>query len=126
MRPCAGQTDLFYSHDRDDIEEARALCGTCDERDECLSRAQRNREPGGVWGGQLVSDGQVVRLGAHYRRPGPPQRQWTEAEDAQLRLMRYSGLTWHQTGKRLGVTAAAAAKRFRYLARLVAAELTGT
>ncbi|HEY5663337.1 MAG TPA: WhiB family transcriptional regulator [Ilumatobacter sp.] len=65
-------TALFFSDHLLDIARAKAICGRCARRRDCLADALERQEPWGVWGGELLSGGRVV---AH-KRPGgrPPNR----------------------------------------------------
>lgn len=42
--------DLWFSDHGDDINEARAICGRCPVRDDCLAEAMKVDEDG-IWGG---------------------------------------------------------------------------
>lgn len=53
-------TPLFFSDEIPDIELAKAICSTCPLVGPCLRSALARREPVGVWGGQLFSDGVVI------------------------------------------------------------------
>jgi len=53
-------TALFFSDEIPDIELAKAICSTCPLVEPCLRGALARREPVGVWGGQLFSDGVVI------------------------------------------------------------------
>ncbi len=64
-------TALFFSDDTYDIAKAKHICGTCPVRSECLAGALERREPLGVWGGELFSDGHVI---AYKRRRGRPPK----------------------------------------------------
>jgi hypothetical protein len=64
-------THLFFSDDVYDIARAKAICSKCSQRDTCLSDALTNREPWGVWGGELISNGHIV---LNKRRRGRPPR----------------------------------------------------
>ncbi len=64
-------TALFFSDEIHDIARAKAICGRCGVRDECLAAALDRREPWGVWGGQLLVDGRVV---ARKRPRGRPPK----------------------------------------------------
>ena len=66
---CAGLTELFFSDAHDDAERAIELCGSCAERVPCLERAKAQREPCGVWGGQVFRDG--IALDAPPKRGRP-------------------------------------------------------
>lgn len=63
---------LFFSEDLYDIARAKAICAKCSQQDACLQLALVNREPWGVWGGQLISNGHLV---LNKRRRGRPPRQ---------------------------------------------------
>jgi WhiB family redox-sensing transcriptional regulator len=62
---------LFFSEQLDDINRAKAFCGECVVRAECLDAALARREPWGVWGGELLVNGKVV---AHKRPRGRPRK----------------------------------------------------
>jgi WhiB family transcriptional regulator, redox-sensing transcriptional regulator len=64
-------TALFFSEALDDIARAKAFCGGCPVRDECLGAALERREPWGVWGGELIANGKVL---ANKRRRGRPPK----------------------------------------------------
>jgi Transcription factor WhiB/Papain family cysteine protease len=73
---CADQraslTHLFFSDDVIELARARAICSMCEVRQQCLARALERREPYGIWGGEMVIDGQAV---ADKRGRGrPPKR----------------------------------------------------
>ena len=53
-------THLFFSEDLFDLARAKAICGKCRLAETCLSNALERQEPWGVWGGQLLVNGQVV------------------------------------------------------------------
>ena len=53
-------TGLFFSDELHDIARAKAICAKCTVREPCLATAVLFREPWGVWGGELVSNGKVV------------------------------------------------------------------
>ena len=68
----ASLTNLFFSEQLDDIARAKAFCGGCVVRAECLASAVDRREPWGVWGGELLVNGKVI---ANKRKRGrPPKR----------------------------------------------------
>jgi len=54
------RVDVFFSDDRQVIEQARAICAGCDHREPCLEGALTRREPCGVWGGERFRNGHVV------------------------------------------------------------------
>ena len=59
--PCHREDpELFFAESPSDVELAKALCGTCPVRTECLAGALERREPWGVWGGQLLLQGVVI------------------------------------------------------------------
>lgn len=59
--PCRiNDPELFFAEDPEDVEFAKALCGPCPIRAQCLAGALNRREPWGVWGGELVLAGVVV------------------------------------------------------------------
>ena len=62
---------LWFAERPEPVELAKALCGTCPLRRECLAGALERREPWGVWGGQLVLDGAIV---ARKRGRGRPRK----------------------------------------------------
>ena len=68
----ASLTNLFFSEQLDDIARAKAFCGGCVVREDCLASAVARREPWGVWGGELLVNGKVI---ANKRKRGrPPKR----------------------------------------------------
>ena len=54
-------TPLFFSDDVIDIARAKAMCGKCPLADTCLSEAIDREEPWGVWGGELLLNGRIVK-----------------------------------------------------------------
>ena len=89
--PCAGKTDLFYSPDWDDQQEAKAICAGCLERPNCLRRALTvggfDRYVDGIQGGLdpqergyykrlfgLPGRGSVVELPERFRTKPPKRR----------------------------------------------------
>ncbi|MGQ0576073.1 MAG: WhiB family transcriptional regulator [Pseudonocardia sp.] len=63
--------DLWFAEAPADLERAKALCGACPIRVECLEGARRRQEPWGVWGGEIFEHGAVV----HRKRPrGRPSK----------------------------------------------------
>ncbi|MFD3685174.1 WhiB family transcriptional regulator [Nocardiopsis sp. NPDC058631] len=69
--PCRLEPDLFFAEAPADVETAKAVCGACPVREQCLADALDRREPWGVWGGQLLVSGQVV---ARKRPRGRPRK----------------------------------------------------
>lgn len=62
---------LFFSDQLDEIARARAICRECPVMEACLEGALERGEPWGVWGGELIANGQVL---AHKRRRGRPRK----------------------------------------------------
>lgn len=58
--PCTLQPDLWFAESPADLEDAKARCLDCPIQGACLDGARERREPWGVWGGQLLLNGQVV------------------------------------------------------------------
>jgi WhiB family redox-sensing transcriptional regulator len=69
--PCRGEPELFFAEAPQDVLHAKALCGRCPVRAECLAGALRRREPWGVWGGELFEQGRVI---AEKRARGRPRK----------------------------------------------------
>ena len=69
-------THLFFSEDEFDIARAKAICGKCGLAATCLAGALDRTEVYGVWGGQLLVDGQIVAVkrgrGRPPKTPRPP------------------------------------------------------
>lgn len=69
-------THLFFSDDEFDIARAKAICGRCGLAASCLAAALERAEVYGVWGGQLVIDGEIVAVkrgrGRPPKTPRPP------------------------------------------------------
>jgi len=63
--------DLFFSEQLDDIATAKAFCQACPVREACLAGALARREPWGVWGGELLSNGKIL---ANKRKRGRPPK----------------------------------------------------
>ena len=63
--------DLFFSEQLDDIATAKAFCVACPVREACLAGALARREPWGVWGGELISNGKIL---AQKRKRGRPPK----------------------------------------------------
>ena len=53
-------THLFFSEDLFDLARAKAICGKCRLAEPCLQGALDRQEPWGVWGGQLLVNGEVI------------------------------------------------------------------
>ncbi|GAB3703600.1 WhiB family transcriptional regulator [Nocardiopsis oceani] len=69
--PCRAEPDLFFAEAPAEVEQAKAICGACPIKEQCLADALERREPWGVWGGQLLVSGQVV---ARKRPRGRPRK----------------------------------------------------
>ncbi|MSO87949.1 MAG: WhiB family transcriptional regulator [Acidimicrobiia bacterium] len=61
---------LFFSEELHDISTAKRICGQCPVMTQCLAGALDRREPWGVWGGQLLLHGRVLK--SKRRRGRPP------------------------------------------------------
>ncbi|HEX6077022.1 MAG TPA: WhiB family transcriptional regulator [Micromonosporaceae bacterium] len=80
--PCRQyDADLWFSDTPAELEVAKALCGECPLRAECLASAVERREPWGVWGGEIFERGAVVPR----KRPRGRPRKDAVAADAQAR-----------------------------------------
>ena len=73
----ASLVELFFSEQLDDIARAKAFCRSCEVRVECLEAALDRREPWGVWGGELLSNGKIL---ANKRKRGRPPKIRPETE----------------------------------------------
>ncbi len=72
--PCQqNDPELWFEESPESVAEAAALCATCPVKDAYLKRALANREPFGVWGGQLFSNGRIVQP-RRRRRVGRPAK----------------------------------------------------
>lgn len=72
LLPCrVNDAELFFAESPSDLEQAKALCGSCPVRAECLAGALERREPWGVWGGELFQSGVVI---ARKRPRGRPRK----------------------------------------------------
>ena len=57
--PDSAYTHLFFSEDPTNVARAKAICSVCTVRALCLSTALGRQESYGVWGGELVVDGEI-------------------------------------------------------------------
>jgi WhiB family redox-sensing transcriptional regulator len=73
--------DLWFADDPADLEVAKALCGGCPLKAECLAGALERGEPWGVWGGEIFERGAVVAR----KRPRGRPRKDELARDESLR-----------------------------------------
>ena len=55
-----GLLDVFFSEAPGKIAQAKSICAKCPIRESCLEDALENREPCGVWGGELIRNGHVL------------------------------------------------------------------
>ena len=70
--PCQeSDAELWFAESPADVEFAKALCGACPVRIECLAGALNRAEPWGVWGGELFVQGTIV---ARKRPRGRPRK----------------------------------------------------
>jgi WhiB family redox-sensing transcriptional regulator len=76
---CRGMTEVFFSDEPGDIEQAKRICATCPVIEPCLEAAIAFPEPWGVWGGQLFRNGHILAV---KRRRGRPSK----ASQAALQL----------------------------------------
>lgn len=75
---------LFFSEELQDIARAKRICAECPVMEPCLEGALARKEPLGVWGGQLFSNGRV--LTAKRRRGRPPKNPRPEDEFVQVEV----------------------------------------
>ena len=69
--PCHNSDpELFFSEKSEEIAYAKTLCAACPVKRECLQGALSRKEPCGVWGGELLDEGNVI---AAKRLPGRPR-----------------------------------------------------
>ncbi|HEY2044260.1 MAG TPA: WhiB family transcriptional regulator [Jatrophihabitans sp.] len=74
--PCrALDADLWFAESPAELERAKAYCADCPARTGCLAGALDRREPWGVWGGEIFSQGTVI---ARKRPRGRPRKNATE------------------------------------------------
>ena len=76
--PCQGLLDVFFpspslkAAERNAlVVRAKALCAACPYAPECLAGALERQEVDGVWGGELLRDGEIVDA---YVGPGRPRK----------------------------------------------------
>ena len=68
--PChAGDPDLWFAETPADLERAKTLCAACPIRRQCLTAALERSEPWGVWGGEILERGSIVRRKRPRGRP---------------------------------------------------------
>jgi WhiB family redox-sensing transcriptional regulator len=73
--------DLWFADSPAELELAKAMCGDCPVRLECLAGAVERAEPWGVWGGEIFERGAVVPR----KRPRGRPRKEDVARDEVLR-----------------------------------------
>ena len=61
--------DLWFADVPADLEAAKAFCGPCPLKVECLAGAIERAEPWGVWGGEVFVGGVVVATKRGRGRP---------------------------------------------------------
>ncbi|NOY56257.1 MAG: WhiB family transcriptional regulator [Actinobacteria bacterium] len=62
--------DVFFPGEDASSMRAKAICGGCRVRDECLSYAFEFRMTSGVWGGMTASGRRELRGAGRERRAG--------------------------------------------------------
>jgi len=74
--PCqVGNADLWFAEAPAELEQAKAHCRACPLIAGCLAGALDRREPWGVWGGEIFSQGVIV---ARKRPRGRPRKDQVE------------------------------------------------
>lgn len=68
---CTEQPELWFADAPADLELAKQLCRGCPIQSACLDGALDRAEPWGVWGGQILLNGEVV---ARKRPRGRPRK----------------------------------------------------
>ncbi len=70
--PCrSDDPELWFAESPADVERAKRLCRGCPVRVACLDGALARREFCGVWGGEILQRGAVIR---RKRRRGRPRK----------------------------------------------------
>lgn len=69
--PCQrpDSVDLFFAEQAPDLSRAKVLCAACPLKRECLAGALQRSEPWGVWGGEILVEGEVVKAKRGRGRP---------------------------------------------------------
>jgi WhiB family transcriptional regulator, redox-sensing transcriptional regulator len=68
--PCRSlDADLWFAESPSELERAKALCARCPVRSGCLAGALDRREPWGVWGGEIFSQGAIIERKRPRGRP---------------------------------------------------------
>jgi len=71
---------LFFSDDDFDIARAKKICSSCSLQATCLAGALERGEAYGVWGGQLLIDGEPVRFARRRGRPSTNRIEFVDDE----------------------------------------------
>jgi WhiB family transcriptional regulator, redox-sensing transcriptional regulator len=74
---------LWFSERPADLEQAKTFCAGCPVRESCLAGALRRREYWGVWGGEILDQGNVA---AFKRGRGRPRKHPLPAPNAESRI----------------------------------------
>lgn len=70
LTPCQrNEPDLWFAEQAAELERAKELCGSCPLAAACLEAALQREEPWGVWGGEILTDGQIVATKRGRGRP---------------------------------------------------------
>jgi len=70
--PCRNEDpELWFAEQAEQMSQAKALCAECPIVRACLAGALERGEPWGVWGGEIIVDGQIV---AQKRGRGRPRK----------------------------------------------------
>ncbi|MGB5953079.1 MAG: WhiB family transcriptional regulator [Ornithinimicrobium sp.] len=73
--PCrVNAPDLWFAETTEQVEVAKALCAPCPLREACLRGALDRAEPWGVWGGEFVLEGVVIKRKRGRGRPRKDQQ----------------------------------------------------
>jgi WhiB family redox-sensing transcriptional regulator len=82
--PCqANNPDLWFAEAPADLERAKAMCGDCPVRAQCLAGALARHEPWGVWGGEIFERGLVIARKRPRGRPRKDDRRHDTVPSAQ-------------------------------------------
>ena len=58
---CTGKTEIMFSLDPDETEEARRVCARCPVVEPCLAEAIEDRSLVGMWGGTTEDERRAMR-----------------------------------------------------------------
>lgn len=62
LTPCQDDDpEIWFDTSKAGIALAKKLCSGCPVKQECLAGALKRREPHGVWGGELLQGGRIVK-----------------------------------------------------------------